>query len=298
MIRFQPIYKQALWGGQRFASEFSRRVPEGTIGESWELVDLETCESRVAQGPLEGKSLGEVWRSGAIGGSATGAFPFLLKWIDTREKLSVQVHPDAKSVKKLGKGAPKSEAWFIAEADPTAVLLLGHYPGLDAQTLKLAATGGTIHKWLYEVRPRVGDMFAISAGMLHTLGPGLLVLEVQQPSETTFRLYDWGRLNPDGQPRELHIDEACASVDYAHSGPPKAERDCVSGPGYLMRALRSGVEIAATSLRIFVADSGPAKLLTARGEQVLEYGEVAVAEVADGPVRLATGTCVLLSEPT
>jgi len=302
MIRFLPIYKQAIWGGTRFVSEFGRRVPTAadtdSIAESWELVDLEGTESRVARGPLEGKTLGELWRSGVIGGSARGAFPFLLKWLDTRDKLSVQVHPDAEAVKKLGVGAPKSEAWYIAEADAGAWLLLGHYPGLDPATLRQAATGGTIAKWLYEVRPRLGDMYSVPAGMLHALGAGLLILEVQQPSDSTYRLYDWGRTGPDGEPRPLHLDESCVAVAYARSGTPKAEREKVAGPSFAMRVLRSGTEPPSSALRVFVAENGPLKLSSARGDEVLDYGDVVVAEVADGPVRVATGTCLLLTEPS
>src|SRR5688572_23933634 len=109
MLRFQALYKQAPWGGTRFSTDFARRVPQGAVGESWELCEIEAHESRVGRGPLEGKTLGELWRSGALGGSAQGRFPFLLKWIDTRDKLSVQVHPNAAVAKRLS-GHSKTEA--------------------------------------------------------------------------------------------------------------------------------------------------------------------------------------------
>lgn len=296
MIRFAPVYKPTLWGSNRFATEFGRRVPDGAIGESWELVEIEGEESRVARGPLEGRALGELWRAGALGGAAVGPFPLLLKWIDTRQKLSVQVHPDEAACKRLGRGQPKSEAWYVAEVDAASVILLGHYPGLDAATLRQAATGGTIGKWLYELRPRVGDMLAVRAGTLHAIGPGLLLLEVQQPSATTYRVYDWGRTDTNGKPRELHVDEACESVDFARTGVPRAERELVVGPGFSMRPLRAGVELSPKGLRVFVADSGPARLAHARGEELLDYGDVVVAEPADGAVRLASGTALLVSE--
>lgn len=296
MIRFLPIYKSTIWGSNRFATEFGRQVPEGTLGESWELVDLEEQQSRVARGPHEGKTLGEVWRAGLLGGSATGQFPLLVKWIDTRQKLSVQVHPDEEACRKLGKGLPKSEAWYIAEVDASSVLMIGHYPGLDVATLRQAATGGTIAKWLYEVRPRVGDMIAVPAGTLHCVGPGLLILEVQQPSDTTFRVFDWGRTDAEGRPRDLHVDEACTAVHFHRTGAPRAERDGVVGPTFAMRSIRTGVEIPAKGLRVFVADSGSVKLTTAQGEEVLDYGDVVVAELADGPVRVATGTCLFVTE--
>lgn len=296
MIRFLPIYKPTIWGSNRLATEFGRRVPNGNIGEAWELVDLEGAASRVARGPLEGRTLGELWREGALGGSARGRFPALVKWIDTRQKLSVQVHPDAEACEVLGKGEPKSEVWYVAEVGASSVLLVSHYPGLDAATLKQAASGGTIGKWLYELRPRVGDMISVPAGTLHAIGAGLLILEVQQPSDTTFRVFDWGRTDDQGNPRPLHVDEACVAVRFDRTQVPKPERESASGPGFTMRPLRTGVEIPAPGLRIFVADGGPAKLVHGRGEEALEYGDVVVSEPADGPVRLASGTAVFVTE--
>lgn len=297
MKRFVPHYQPALWGGRRLEDEFGRTLPEGRIGESWELVELPERHSVVATGPDEGKSLGELWRSGALGGSAKGPFPFLLKWIDAAQKLSVQVHPDEAACKQLGKGAPKTEAWFVATAEPKASLLIGHYPGLDAATLRQAATGGTLQKWLYETRPRVGDMFMLDAGTIHAIGGGLMLLEVQQPSDTTFRIYDWGRVGPDGLPRTLHLEEAAASVHYNRYGAPKAYRQGVDGPCFAMRALRAGSQVAAGALRVFVADAGAARLATDRGDESLAFGDVVVAEPADGAVRIASGSVILLTEP-
>ncbi|MBN1962923.1 MAG: class I mannose-6-phosphate isomerase [Deltaproteobacteria bacterium] len=297
MIRFLPIYKQTIWGHNRFAVEFNRTLPSEKIGESWELVELEGNESQVANGPHEGKGLGELWRSGIFGGSAQGKFPFMVKWIDTHQKLSVQVHPDDAACKKLGFGQPKSEAFYIAEVDAGAFLLLGHYPGLDAATLRQASSGGTISKWLYEVMPRVGDIITVPAGTLHCLGAGLLTLEVGQPSATTFRVYDWDRTDAMGKMRHLAIEEACVSVNFPHSQVPKAEREGALGPTFRMQPLRVGIEVGGDNLRVFVADSGPAKLTHLRGEEILEYGDLVVAEVAEGPVRVASGTAVLISEP-
>ena len=292
MIRFEPSYHPAMWGGRKLEEEFSRSLPAGPIGESWELVELGERDSRVARGAHEGKTLGQLWRSGALGGSAKGPFPFLLKWIDATQKLSVQVHPGPEACQKLGKGAPKTEAWYVAQAEPKASLLIGHYPGLDQATLRQAALGGTLQKWLYETRPKMGDMFLLDA-----IGAGFLLLEVQQPSDTTFRIYDWGRVGADGLARPLHLDEACVAVQYNRYGAPKVHRNQVNGPSFSMRCLRMGTEIPADGLRVIVADSGPAKLVGQRGEEILEYGEVIVAEPADGAIRLATGTAVLVSEP-
>jgi mannose-6-phosphate isomerase len=296
MIRFLPSYKPTVWGSHRIATELGREVPTDNIGESWELVELDGAVSRVAGGPFAGRAIGELWREGALGGTAAGRFPVLVKWIDTAQKLSVQVHPDASACARLGKGSPTSEIWYVAEAEPGAVLLLGHYPGLDAATLKQAATGGTIGKWLYELRPRVGDLLSVAAGTLHCIGAGLLILEVQEPSDTTYRVYDWGRTDDTGKARELHVEEACVSVDFGRTQVPRPDRELASGPGFLVRPLRMGSETPGPALRVFVADCGPAKLVHERGEEVLDYGDVVVAEPADGNVRLATGTALLVTE--
>ncbi len=297
MIRFAPYYELRPWGGSRLVEELGRELPEGKIGESWELVELGSRHSRAVGGPHDGALIGELWRAGVLGGSAKGTFPFLLKWLDTDERLSVQVHPDEATVARLGAGAAKSEAWYVAHVDPTASLFVGHYPGLDPATLRLAATGGTIHKWLYEVRPRVGEMIYVPAGTLHAVGAGFLLLEVQQSSDTTYRVYDWGRLDAEGLPRTLHLDEACEAVKYDRFGAPKAQRGQLLCESFSLRALRMGQEIAAGALRVFVADSGAAKLVGAAGDEVLEYGDVVVAQESDGAVRLATGTALLVSEP-
>jgi len=296
MLRFEPQYELAPWGGRRLEHEFERELPDGPVAESWELVDLETRQSVVAGGPRAGEKLGDLWRAGALGGSAAGEFPFLLKWLNTEDRLSVQVHPSEDACERLGEGRPKSEAWFVAHAEPGAMVLAGHYPGLDDATLKQAAQGGTIHKWMYELAPRVGDMYLNPPGTLHAIGAGFLLLEVQQPSDTTFRLYDWGRVGLDGNARDLHIEQAVQSVDYGCPGAPKAQRQEVVGPTFAMRAVRVGMELPQGSLRVFVAHSSSCRLTVDGVQFELDYGDVAVAEGADG-VRLASGTAMLLTQP-
>ncbi|MBI3179316.1 MAG: class I mannose-6-phosphate isomerase, partial [Deltaproteobacteria bacterium] len=209
--------------------------------------------------------------------------------------LSVQVHPSAEACARLGHGTAKTEAWYVAHAEAGAVLLAGHYPGLDPATLRLAAQGGTLRKWLYELAPRPGDMLLVVAGTLHAVGPGFLLLEVQEPSDTTYRLYDWGRHGLDGQPRPLHVEEAVASLAYERAGPPRASRHEVAGPRFAMRIMHTGAETAPGPLRVWAADRG-AVLESERGETPLRAGDVVVAETADGVVRVKSGACLLLSE--
>lgn len=299
MLRFAPYYPpNLLWGGRRLESRFNRQIPAGPVGESWELVELDDARhSAVQAGPQAGTPLGSLWRRGALGGSAQGPFPFLLKWIDAAQPLSVQVHPDAAACAALGKGAPKTEAWLVAQSEPQATLLIGHYPGLDAAALRQAALGGTLQKWLYETHPRQGDIFLIESGTLHAIGAGMLILEVQQPSDTTFRIYDYGRVGADGQPRALHLDDAVQSIQYGRYGAPRAYRQGVDGPCFSLRALRLGAVLSAPWLRVLVADSGPAVFAAAAGEVELQEGEVVVAEPSDGSVRLLHGSAILITEP-
>ncbi|MBI5511785.1 MAG: class I mannose-6-phosphate isomerase [Deltaproteobacteria bacterium] len=296
MLRFEPFYQPAPWGGRRFDNELGRKIPDGPVGEAWELVDLGDRQSRVAAGAHAGKTLGELWRAGALGGSAQGPFPFLVKWLDTEDKTSVQVHPSRAACDKLGHGLPKSEVWYVANADPGAVILAGHYPGLDPATLRQAAQGGTIPKWLYEVVPKVGDLIPIPAGTLHAIGAGFLLLEVQEPSDTTFRVYDWKRVGLDGRARELHLEQAYQAVDFAKSGPPKTQRGEAVGPSFRLRVLQVGAELAAPELRVIVAEAERTKLRTDGGEMILKYGDLVVLEPNDGRALLLGGSAALITE--
>lgn len=297
MLRFGPRYKPAIWGGDRLHTLMGRALPSRDIGESWELVSLKMEQSRVIDGPLEGKSLRELWQGGSLGGSASGDFPFLVKWVDSHRDLSVQVHPDARACELLGMGDPKAEAWYITYAEPNAQLFLGHHPGLNGDTLRFAAQKGTITKWLYAPTPAVGDMLFVPAGMLHAVGAGYLLLEVQEPSTTTFRIYDWGRVGPDGQPRELHLEQAAVAVKFERHGEPIVSHQEVVGPSFAMRLVHPNEELDPQALRVLVAACGDVVLHTAREVVHLSWGETRVAEPLDGVVTLQSGKCLLLTEP-
>nr|ADD93999.1 mannose 6 phosphate isomerase type I [uncultured marine bacterium MedDCM-OCT-S11-C310] len=297
MLRFEPQYHLKPWGGRRMAQHFSRTLPEGQVGESWELVELPGHENVVAEGPKKGEKLGDLWRSGALGGSANGPFPFFLKWLDTHERMSVQVHPDEEFCQNTRLGSPKTEAWYIAHAEHKSKFLAGNYPGLDATTLKQAVERGSLEKWMYEAAPRPGDMYLIQAGTIHAMGAGFLALEVQEPSETTFRVHDWNRVNEAGESRELHLDEAAACIRYNRFDLPQPERAKVTGPCFVMETVQMGVAFPKDGLRVVIADKKPVKLIGDSGEEHLKFGDVVVIEPSDGIVALASGSCVLLTEP-
>lgn len=211
-VRFSPRFKPRPWGGRRLADLLGKALPgDGPIGESWELSDLAGDESIVADGDLAGRSIGDLavqWGKDLLGGAPLidGRFPLLIKFLDARENLSVQVHPSpATTADKL---AIKHESWVVLHADPGAAIYLGLRPGVTKRDVADAANSPRIVELLNGVQVRRGDSFYLPSGLPHALGAGVVVAEVQTPSDVTYRLYDWGRTGLDGKPRELHIEQA------------------------------------------------------------------------------------------
>jgi mannose-6-phosphate isomerase len=220
-LRFEPIYEYRLWGGRRLADMLTAPLPgDGPIGEAWILSDRDDFRSRVANGPLKGRTIGELLdRSPAqMLGELAGRFPrfpLLLKFLDAREMLSVQVHPSSAHADLLPKGeSAKTEAWVVLEAGPESRIYAGVKPGATAENLRQALGNGTVEDDLAWFTPKPGDGVFLPAGTVHTLGGGLVVFEVQQNSDVTFRLYDWGHVDANtGQPRALQVDQALSCID-------------------------------------------------------------------------------------
>ncbi len=227
-LRFQPILRRYLWGGRRLETLGKALGAGNDYAESWEIVDHAADQSVVAGGPLAGLTLSQlIAQHGAeLMGRHNGLrqFPLLLKFLDAHDRLSIQVHPDdARAARLVPPDLGKTEAWVILAAEPSSYLYAGLRRGIDAETLKREVARHTCELCIERTEPRVGDCFFLPAGVLHALGPGLLVAEVQQASDTTYRLYDWSRLGPDGQPRKLHVEAALEAIDY-HYGPVSAQR--------------------------------------------------------------------------
>lgn len=223
-LRFQPVYKDYIWGGRRFETALRRKLAsDGIYAESWEIADHPQGESIVASGPLAGKSLGELCRSrgkGLLGRHhPRHVFPLLLKYLDANQHLSLQVHPDDQCAAAMGLTDPgKTEAWYVIEAAPGSCLWAGFAEPVDRVVVEQALRHGEIEQLLHRVEPRSGDCIFVPAGTVHAIGAGLLVAEIQQMSNNTFRLYDWGRVGSDGKPRPLHIEQGIQAIDYT-SGP-------------------------------------------------------------------------------
>jgi len=240
-FRFQPIFRQYLWGGRRLGEVLNKELPAtGVVAESWEIVDHGDDQSRVQYGDLAGRSLSEL--IGEFGEQLLGArvhsqiqdsrlpenlqnrFPLLFKFLDAHQTLSVQVHPNddlAAFIEPPDLG--KTEAWYVIAAEPGSRIYAGLKLGTDTEALGDAVAAGDTESVLHAFEPKPGDCIFIPAGTIHAIGAGLLIAEIQQCSDTTYRLFDWNRVDAQGVSRELHIDEAIHATDY-NAGPTGPRR--------------------------------------------------------------------------
>lgn len=224
-ITFKPLYMERVWGGRELERVYQRTLPdpEKPFGESWEIVDREKEQSVVDQGPWAGSSLHELWTNHREEIFGTGfldhpRFPILIKVLDARDVLSIQVHPPAHLAASLG-GEPKTEMWFIADCDAGAKLYVGLKKGVTRADFEQAVTDGTVEDCVHAITPNPGDSILIASGRLHAIGAGFLIHEIQQNSDTTYRVFDWNRLGLDGKPRELHVPESLACIDFTDFEP-------------------------------------------------------------------------------
>ena len=224
---------ERIWGGQKLADLFGKNLPAGKrVGESWEIVDREEAQSVVAEGPFTGKTLHDLWTNyrAEIFGNAQEApnptglsrFPILIKLLDAEEKLSLQVHPPAKVATRLG-GEPKTEFWYVARADPGAELYVGLRKKSTVEEFRRALDAGTAAEHLHAVKVKAGDGMFLPSGRFHAIGGGNVLVEVQQNSDTTYRVFDWNRVDDSGKPRQLHVEQALASIDFTDVQPDLVE---------------------------------------------------------------------------
>lgn len=221
-LKFKSIYKQRIWGGQKLRGFFGKDLPAGEkIGESWELADLSGGKSIISNGDFAGKTLHEVVKN--YPKEITGGknfvlpFPLLIKFLDANDILSVQVHPDPETCTRTGKGDPKTECWYIIDAAKDAVIYKGLKPGTTKDNFTKAIETGDVAELLNKVHVETGQCHFLPAGTAHAIGPGLLIAEIQTPSDTTYRVFDWNRVDNTGKPRDLHIEEALESIHFDSS---------------------------------------------------------------------------------
>lgn len=225
-ITFTPLYMDRVWGGREFASRLGRTLPGAQpVGEAWEIVDRPEAQSVVDKGPLAGRSLQDLWsghRTEIFGSRHVDAgprFPLLCKLLDARDRLSVQVHPPARIAPQLA-GEPKTEMWYFLACDPGSRIYAGLRPGTTESTFADKLRTGAVGDCLHVLPTREGDSIFIPSGRLHAIGEGNLIIEIQQNSDTTYRVFDWNRAGLDGKPRDLHLEESMLSIDFDDFAPP------------------------------------------------------------------------------
>lgn len=217
---------ERVWGGRHLETRFGKALPEDrVIGELWEIVDRPEAQSIVSEGPLGGTTLHDLWtgaRKAVFGArhlaNPSPRFPLLVKLLDARERLSVQVHPPAHRAEELS-GEPKTECWYFLDAGEGASVFAGLKEGVTERDFEQAMESGTVEEKLHGIPVRTGESIFIPSGRLHAIGKGLVIVEVQQNSDTTYRVFDWNRMGLDGKPRELHREESMASIDFADFEP-------------------------------------------------------------------------------
>jgi mannose-6-phosphate isomerase len=239
-LQFHPYLRPMVWGGRRLAEALGKPLPTAAAyGESWEVSDHPSHRSVVAAGPRAGQTLRDLMERepAALLGAAAGGlptFPWLVKFLDACDWLSVQVHPDERAVRELWPGeGGKTEAWFVLDAAPGSRVWAGLRPGVGAKELRAALAAGAVAECLHTFEPRPGDCLFLPAGTVHAVGGGVLIAEVQQTSDATFRLFDWNRRDARGRSRELHVEQSMTCIDW-NAGPVRP----VHVEGYLDRAAR------------------------------------------------------------
>lgn len=307
---FEPILLEKVWGGRRLG-RYGKRLPDGRdIGESWELADLDATaasgagggaqRSVIANGSLRGRTLREamaLWGADLLGAARptqSGGFPLLVKLLDARENLSVQVHPSPAYAAAHPGCHVKTECWYVLEAEPGSVIYKGTRPGVTPAAFRAHIADGTVADDLIAVPAIPGDCHLLPSGTCHALGAGVLVAEVQTPSDTTFRVYDWGRAG-----RGLHVEEALGCIEF---GPALAVARRTAGPGaarlahtsaYTMEHVEGATEWCARAHTCVV-------VMAVRGSAEIEVGDecqrVSAGEVALVPAAIAADAVVRVDD--
>jgi mannose-6-phosphate isomerase len=285
---FHPIFKERVWGGRELERLYHKRLPPGVpIGEAWEISDRPGDASVVANGPLAGKNLRWLMENrarellGAAKPGNKGRFPLLCKILDAREKLSLQVHPPADKTAELG-GEPKTEMWFIADATPGAELFVGLKRGITRAEFEKKIQDGSVANCFHRVPVRAGDAMFLPSGRVHAIGAGLVIFEIQQNSDSTYRVFDWNRVGLDGRPRELHVEPSLASIDFSDFEPGLVETKFAADGKIQKRAL---VNDPLFNVEAWKLNSVASRMLKPQRLQILAAtaGEV---EIKDGSVAI------------
>lgn len=312
---FEPLLKRIRWGGRRLGSLLGKQLgPEPDYAESWELADHADGRSRVASGPMVGMTLSElmqVYPQELLGRQAAATqFPLLIKFLDANDWLSLQVHPDDRQAVRYNPSEHgKTEAWVILDAQPESRICAGLKPDVTPEQLRIALTTGIIEDCLNLIAVSVGDCIFVPAGTVHALGPGIVLAEVQQQSNLTFRLYDWGRVDASGRPRPIHLQEALHCTDFARGPVFPVQPVLLSGfqhsceelvrCGYFVirrHTFSEPIKIRTEDrFRILMSLQGNAQITTELGSAQLQMGAtVLLPACAESAVAAPEGAVVML----
>jgi mannose-6-phosphate isomerase len=287
-LRFEPIFKERIWGGRTLEALYGKRLPPAVpIGESWEVSDRPGDDSVVANGPLAGRTLRWLMAHhaadliGAAQPAPGGRFPLLCKILDARDTLSLQVHPRSPAL-----GEPKTEMWHIVRADAGARLYVGLKRGVTRDDFERALAAGTVEQCFHTIPVRAGDTMFLPSGRVHAIGSGLVIFEIQQNSDTTFRVFDWNRAGLDGRPRDLHVAESLQSIDFDDVEPTLAAGESFTHGHFGVRPV--------VRHALFNCD-----LVHAEMPDVMGFPErrLRVIAVVDGRVRASGGGVTDVLEP-
>jgi mannose-6-phosphate isomerase len=296
-LTFHPLFKERVWGGRNLERLYHKPLPPGVpIGESWEISDRPGDVSVAANGPLAGKDLRwlmEHHERDLLGDarSRNGRFPLLVKILDAQDALSLQVHPPANRAAEPGV-EPKTELWYITNALPKAELCVGLKRGVTRTAFEDKIRAGTVAECFHHVPVKAGDAMFLPSGRVHALGAGIVLFEIQQNSDTTYRVFDWNRLGLDGKPRELHLPQSLASIDFNDFEPtllPAASRE--AGPAGIRHLVN---DVFAVDL--IHAPSSAAVLPGGSGFKIIAVleGNLTVAGKATSAVELRPGEFCLV----
>ena len=297
-LKFKPIYKDKIWGGQKIKSVLGMDYGElPNCGEVWLISGFEGYQSLVSNGFLAGNELNElveIYMGELVGEKVFekfgNVFPLLIKIIDSNDWLSIQVHPDDELARKRKLGQGKSEMWYVLDADPNAELISGFNQNVEVDVYKDHLDNNTIKDVLNTVEVKKGDVFYIPAGRVHALGPGCLLAEIQQTSDTTFRIYDWDRIDASGMKRELHTEEALDAIDFSRT------KDCKTQYKYELNNTSSLVDSKHFVTRLVYADNAVLKNINELDSFVvymLVEGEC-ILKFEDGELGMKMGETVLV----
>ncbi len=305
-----PVFAPRLWGGHTLAEWFGDAVPAETIGEAWVVSGLPGSSGRVVAGPGTGGTLADAWRAGLITGQPRDDdFPLLCKILDPADWLSVQVHPDDEQAQRLEQQPRgKAECWYVLACEPGAELIMGHLRA-NGDDLRRDLAEGRLMDQLVRHPVRPGSFFMVPAGCVHAVGPGMLVYEVQQSSDITYRLYDFDRVGADGRPRDLHVDRGFAVVAPYDPAASLTAAEPEAVPGGTRRRLVANaffavnhwqiageIDVTGPDYRVLTVTEGEGRLLAGSEAVALSRGVSAVLP-RGVPVRVAGDLTLVTTDP-